>query len=89
MSKLDELRLEGLKKIEEAKDTKELQDLRVFYLGKKGPIQEVMKMMKDLPKEEKPAFGQQVNEVKQLLSVAIENKKVELEELDDEEDLPF
>ena len=80
MSKLDELRVEGLQKIEAAEDSKTLQDLRVFYLGKKGPIQEVMKMMKDLPKEEKPAFGQQVNEVKQLLSQAIENKKVELEE---------
>lgn len=80
MSKLDELRLEGLKKIEEAEDSKTLQELRVFYLGKKGPIQEVMKMMKDLPKEEKPKFGQQVNEVKQLLSAAIENKKIELEE---------
>ena len=80
MSKLEELKLEGLKKIEEVEDSKALQELRVYYLGKKGPIQEVMKMMKDLPKEEKPAFGQQVNEVKQLLSTAIENKKVELEE---------
>lgn len=80
MSKLDELKETGLKQIAEACDSKTLQDLRVSYLGKKGPVQEVMKLMKDLPKEERPAFGQQVNEVKSLLAEAIENKRVELEE---------
>lgn len=35
MSKLDELREEGLKKIAEAKDSKILQELRISYLGKK------------------------------------------------------
>lgn len=35
--------------------------------------------MKDLPKEEKPIFGQKVNQLKQLLSSMIEDKKVELE----------
>ncbi len=80
MSKLDEVKETGLKQIAEAADSKTLQELRVSYLGKKGPIQEVMKMMKDLPKEERPAFGQQVNEVKSLLADAIESKRVELEE---------
>lgn len=82
MSKLDELREEGLKKIAEAKDSKILQELRVNYLGKKGPIQEVMKMMKDLSKEERPKFGQQVNEIKELIANAIEEKKVEIEALE-------
>lgn len=79
MNKLDELREEGLRKIAEAKDSKMLQELRVNYLGKKGPIQEIMKMMKDLAKEERPKFGQQVNEIKALIADAIEAKKVEIE----------
>lgn len=79
MNKLDELREEGLRKIAEAKDSKMLQELRVNYLGKKGPIQEIMKMMKDLAKEERPKFGQQVNEIKELIADAIEAKKVEIE----------
>lgn len=82
MSKLEELRSEGLLKIKEATDTKALQDLRINYLGKKGPIQEVMKSMKDLSKEERPAFGAKVNEIKQLLTEAIEAKKIELEALE-------
>ena len=61
MEKLTTIREEALNKIASCKDMNELQSLRVLYLGKKGPIQEVMKSMKDLPKEERPAFGQQVN----------------------------
>lgn len=82
MNQLEQLKLEGLTKISEASDSKTLQEIRVMYLGKKGPIQEVMKTMKDLPTEERPAFGQQVNEVKQALSNAIDAKKVEIEELE-------
>ena len=66
MEKLTSIKEEGLSQIEACEDLAQLQQLRVLYLGKKGPIQEVMKSMKDLPKEERPAFGQLVNEVKTL-----------------------
>lgn len=38
-----------------------------------------MKSMKDLPKEERPAFGQLVNEVKTLFANAIEERRAVLE----------
>ena len=59
MEKLTSIKEEGLAKIAACESLHDLQELRVLYLGKKGPIQEVMKSMKDLPKEERPAFGQQ------------------------------
>ena len=79
MEKLAGIKEEGLANIKACEDVASLQQLRVLYLGKKGPIQEVMKTMKDLPKEERPAFGAQVNEVKEELSNAIEAAKVILE----------
>ncbi len=79
MEKLTQVKEEGLSLIRECSDLAQLQQLRVTYLGKKGPIQELMKLMKDLPKEEKPAFGQEVNNVKSLIADAIEERKVELE----------
>ena len=57
MMNFDDLHQEAKKKILEAKDLKDLNDLRVYYLGKKGPVQALMKNMKDLPRAEKPAFG--------------------------------
>ena len=82
MEKLTSIKEEGLTNIEACEDLAQLQQLRVLYLGKKGPIQEVMKSMKELPKEERPAFGQQVNEVKALLANAIEERKAVLEVLE-------
>ena len=75
MEKLTSIKEEGLSQIEACEDLAQLQQLRVLYLGKKGPIQEVMKSMKDLPKEERPAFGQLVNEVKTLFANAIEERR--------------
>ena len=79
MEKLTSIKEEGLAKIAACESLHDLQELRVLYLGKKGPIQEVMKSMKDLPKEERPAFGQQVNEVKTMFADAIEERKQVLE----------
>lgn len=79
MEHLVHMKEEGLQKIQDCKDMLELQQLRVLYLGKKGPIQEVMKSMKDLSAQERPAFGQQVNDVKKLLGDAIEERKAILE----------
>lgn len=80
MEKLTTMKEEGLSKIAACENMNDLQALRVLYLGKKGPIQEVMKMMKDLPKEERPAFGQEVNEIKTMFASAIDARKVVLEE---------
>ena len=79
MEKLTSIKEEGLSQIEACEDLAQLQQRRVLYLGKKGPIQEVMKSMKDLPKEERPAFGQLANEVKTLFANAIEERRAVLE----------
>ncbi|MFV0381667.1 MAG: phenylalanine--tRNA ligase subunit alpha [Breznakia sp.] len=79
MEKLKNLKEEAIRKIENAESTKVLQDLKVLYLGKKGPVQEVMKLMRDLPSQERPAFGQKVNEIKQSIAMAIDNKRECLE----------
>ena len=78
MMNFDDLHQEAKKKILEAKDLKDLNDLRVYYLGKKGPVQALMKNMKDLPRAEKPAFGKKVNELKKDLNQRIEEKRNEL-----------
>lgn len=82
MEPIEKLHQESLEKIQNALDLSKLNELRVLYLGKKGPVQELMKGMKNLPKEEKPAFGQKINQLKQQLSSAIEEKRVELEKIE-------
>ena len=80
MENVTNIKQEALSRLEACESLADLQELRVLYLGKKGPIQDLMKSMKDLPKEERPAFGQQVNALKQALAAAIEDKRTVLEE---------
>ena len=57
----------------------ELKDLRIKYLGKKGPMTEILRGMGALPAEERPKIGQIVNEVKSALETAINAKTEVLE----------
>ena len=81
LNRLKELQLEALSEVSNAVDLIQLNDLRVKYLGKKGPIQEVMKNMKDMAPEERKSVGQVSNEVKAAISSEIEIKKDELEKM--------
>ena len=61
-------------------DLKTLNDLRVKYLGKKGLITELNSEIRNVPKEEKKAFGQSVNEVRTLFQSNFDEIKTKLEE---------
>ena len=78
MDELLKIQEEALAKISACADAKELNDLRVFYLGKKGPIQAAMKSMKTMAPEERKTFGQVSNKTKQEIGQAIEEKKAYL-----------
>lgn len=71
MEEIQSVKEEALQKIAEAGDLDTLQQLRVSYLGKKGSVQQLMAVMKTLPSEEKPAFGQQVNQIKKEITDAL------------------
>lgn len=77
--KLKELQAEALQKIEQAEDLKALNDIRVAYLGKKGPITEVLRGMGQLSAEERPKMGALANEVREAISEKIETKQKALE----------
>lgn len=66
------------KLIDNAKDLKEIDDLRVKLLGKKGELTEVLKDMKNLSAEERPEIGKVANEVRDFLTAKIDEKFEEL-----------
>jgi len=63
-----------------AADLSALEAIRVAYLGKKGSITELLKGMKDLSNEEKKAFGQDVNILKNEAAEKIAARGEELRE---------
>lgn len=49
-----------------------MSSLKVKYLGKKGPVQNLMKLLKEVPPEQRPAFGKDVNDLKEKITEEIE-----------------
>ncbi|MCI8992348.1 MAG: phenylalanine--tRNA ligase subunit alpha [Eubacterium sp.] len=83
--KLRKIKEEALAQIENVTELPKLNEVRVFALGKKGKLTAMMKEMKNLSPEERPAFGQMVNEVRSQIEAKIEDakKKLEAKELED------
>ncbi|MEK3807706.1 MULTISPECIES: phenylalanine--tRNA ligase subunit alpha [unclassified Metabacillus] len=84
---LKQLQLEALEKIQAANDLKSLNEIRVSYLGKKGPITEVLRGMGKLSAEERPLMGALANEVRESIATSISAKQEGLEEAAVEEKL--
>ena len=76
---LREETLASLKQIS-AENEKELQELRVSVLGKKGSLTEILKGMKDVSAEMRPIIGKHVNEARDVLTAAFEESAKLLEE---------
>ena len=75
-----EIRSEYLKDIESITNSKDLMDVRNKYLSKKGKVNELMTQMREVPAEEKAAFGQMVNNLKTYISEGLDSLKNKLDE---------
>jgi phenylalanyl-tRNA synthetase alpha chain len=58
--------------LEKVNSSKEAEDLKVRFLGKKGLIQGLMPFLKDATKETRPLFGKQINTLKLEITSLIE-----------------
>lgn len=77
--KLAELREQGLQAIENSQDLDKINQTRVKWLGKKGPLTQILRGMRDLSPEERPAVGKYANEVRNDLQKALADRKQAME----------
>ncbi|MFB1487912.1 MULTISPECIES: phenylalanine--tRNA ligase subunit alpha [unclassified Thiocapsa] len=74
------LQTAALEAIAAAADLAGLDQVRVRYLGKSGELTALLKQLGTLPADERPAAGQEINQAKVAVQVAIDRRKVVLEE---------
>src|SRR5699024_6617767 len=74
------LQTEALEKVSNIESMKELQDINVAYLGRKGSLTAVLRGMGKLSPEERPVVGELANKVRGVISKAIEEKQEVLEQ---------
>ena len=76
---LAKIKEEALAALQAAASAAALDELRVKYLGKKGELTAVLKMMGKLSPEERPVMGQLANDVRAALEQALEERGTALE----------
>ena len=77
---LEKMLEDALSGIESCTTSKALEEIRIRLLGKKGELTAALRSMKDLTPQERPVFGKRVNEIRDTLTSAIEEKASNLEE---------
>ena len=75
---IENLKNQALEEIAKSESSKELNDLRVKYLGKKGELTSILRGMGELSSEERPKMGALVNSAKQEVENEIQEKEKEL-----------
>ena len=79
MNAVTELQNRALAEIEASEDLRQLDDLRVRYLGKKGEITAQLKSLGQMEPEQRKSFGQAVNAARDALNQAINARRKALE----------
>ncbi len=75
MSELTKIIGQAKADIEAASNVAALDRVRVAYLGKKGSLTEHLKQLGKLPAEERPQAGQAINDAKNILQEAINDRR--------------
>ena len=70
---LKKIKKQALKEFEKIKNSEELEELKVKYLGRNGELTKLLKNLKDIAAEEKPKVGKLANEIKDSLGLALSN----------------
>jgi phenylalanyl-tRNA synthetase alpha chain len=63
--RISSLRSQFQDDLKQVKFSKDVEQLKVKYLGKKGPVQDLMLHLRDVTPEERPQLGKAINELKE------------------------
>ncbi len=78
--KLISIKNNAISLILETKSVKELEEIRIQFLGRNGEVTHLVKNLPKIAKEERPKIGSLVNEVKNIIEDAIKTKESTLKE---------
>ena len=79
MQELSTLVAEIKQAISDTNEIAALEQVRIHYLGKKGVVTAQLKQLGALPPEQRKSAGQDINQAKQIISKAMDARKVQLQ----------
>ncbi|MBS1716750.1 MAG: phenylalanine--tRNA ligase subunit alpha [Armatimonadetes bacterium] len=78
MSQVATVESAAIQEVQAASSSAELRAIEIKYLGKSGELTTLLRLIGTLPNEEKPKFGQQINEAKARVTALIEERDAAL-----------
>lgn len=78
--KLEQLQELALQEVAQTETLQELNDIKIKYLGKKGPLTEVLRGMGGLSAEERPIIGKLANDVREAIGKDLAEKEQALKQ---------
>ena len=75
LKEIDQLETKAIGELDLANGSEGLEAWRIAYLGTKGALKGLMPRLKDVSREEKPAVGKRLNEIKATLESAFNARK--------------
>jgi phenylalanyl-tRNA synthetase alpha chain len=78
LTQIDEVSRLAEQELAAVENLAELEQFRIKFLGVKGNIKGLMKLLGQIPKEEKPAVGQKINGLQDQVNARFESRKAEL-----------
>lgn len=82
MERVEKIKQEFVDMLEKATSLKEVESLRVRYLGRKGPIHQALQLLRDVDPKERPRVGQELNLLKKFVESKIGEQVTVLKEKD-------
>ena len=84
LNDIESIKSSARTEIDQAQSLKEVQDLKVKYLGKKGILTDKIKSLGSVPPEERPEYGRTLNQTKLLIEELLtgQEEKFKSSELD-------
>ena len=84
--KLERLRLEAKRKIDEATNEKRLEAVRIEFLGRRqGKITQILRNITDLSPQDRPPVGELVNQIKRAVQEDLKRREKEISREEEEE----
>ncbi|MFN3480211.1 MAG: phenylalanine--tRNA ligase subunit alpha [Thermodesulfovibrionales bacterium] len=75
IAEIEDIKRSFIEELAGACSSQDINNLRIKYLGKKGILSLKLKSLSQLPPEERPTFGQQINECKRFMEEEIEKRE--------------
>ena len=75
---IEELREQFQQELAQVQSTQDLENVKIKFLGKKGPVQQLMQVLRDVAPAERPLAGKQINDLKEFMTLQCQQLETEL-----------